>query len=301
MQTNTTSTRLPSTSQPPSLLKEKGFKFIEQILNDPDMGEEDARRIDREKKIGYFAYLDSLKAGTIWLDKFITVNPEMLRLKEKVKLLATEPDTVLILGESGTGKELIARALHGTKDQATFIDINCAGLPEHLIEAELFGYTEGSFTGALKGGREGLFQKAAGGTLFLDEIGELPLNLQAKLLRVLQERRVRRVGAHESEPITCRFICATHQDLITEVSNKAFRLDLYYRISTITLQTLPLEKRVEDIPLIVRELDKHKGTFPTDFNWPLFVASHPSYMRGNVRSLEQLVRRYQLFKELPTI
>lgn len=298
MQTNITTGKLPSAMQPPKKTREELIKIIEAYQ---EKGFEDvAREIDTANKLGYFATKEKLlnHPSDYWLDQFITQDQKMLHLKEKIRILTSEKDEVLLIGESGTGKELLARALHGDKDKEKFVEINCAGLPEHLIESELFGHVKGSFTGATQD-TEGLFQKAEGGTLFLDEMGELPLQLQAKLLRVLQFRTIRKVGGKESIPVNFRLVCATHQNLTEAISEGKFRLDLYYRISTIQLFTTPLRERPEDIPLIVQKLDENKGTFPTNFPWQSLALKHGLY--GNVRNLQHIVRRYQLFKELPEV
>lgn len=291
-----------SNNQPPALMREKYITMIETLLKQGTKADiELAQSLDKQYKVGYFEEQEKLKfqPHEAILDQLITQDKHMLDLKNKVRRLINEQDNVHLFGESGTGKELLAKALHGTKSRETFVDINCAGLPESLIEAELFGYAAGSFTGALKEGRMGLFQKAEGGTLFLDEVGELPFNTQAKLLRVLQERRVRRVGALESEPINCRIITATHHPLDAMIKTGGFRLDLYFRIATITLKTIPLRQRIEDIPLIVSKLDENSGTFPSSFSWASYLATHE--LMGNVRELQMIVRRYQLFQELPKI
>ncbi len=293
------SSKTPSLSQPPTLTREKGFELVKKLIAN---GQEDiARDIDKKQDIGYFEELEQLKCAKHdwWLDKFITQDESMLKMKHKIRQLVSVEDNVLVCGESGTGKELIAQALHGNKHPDLFLDINCAGLPEHLIEAELFGYVEGAFTGARKGGYEGLLLAAGKGTVFLDEIGELGLVLQAKLLRVIQTRKIRRVGSDKNEELSCRFIFATHQRIRENALSGLFRNDLYWRISTITLETLPLRDRLDDIPLIIAKLDESYGTFPSDFPWDKYMAKNS--LAGNVRELEQIVRRYQLFKELPQV
>ena len=234
-----------------------------------------------------------------WLGKFITQDEDMKTVKKHVRILSLEQDPVLIYGATGTGKELIARALHGSRG-GKFISINCAGLPEHLIESELFGHVKGSFTGAATD-KQGLFAEAQGGTLFLDEVGELPMTLQAKLLRALQENTIRRVGSNTEEKICTRFVSATHQDLLKARAAKLFRDDLYYRLTTVILELKSLIDRIADIPLIVASINKlqkdTKKHFPEEFDWTNF--KNP--LEGNVRQLQQIVRRYQLFKELPTL
>lgn len=225
-----------------------------------------------------------------WLSKIRTCHEPTKQTKKQARKLAKVNDPVLIQGPSGTGKELLARALHGNKE-GNFVAINCAGLPEHLIESELFGHVKGAFTGATEKDKQGLFQEAANGTLFLDEMGELPLMLQAKLLRVLQEYKVRKVGSNKEETITCRIVAATHHNLEELVGLHKFRLDLYYRLSTFILQTYPLSDRLDDIPLIANSINPE---FPVDsVDW------NKVQLQGNVRSLQQVVRRWEVLGEAP--
>ena len=158
--------------------------------------------------------------------------------------------TVLITGESGTGKELFAQAVHYASPRlhGPFIKINCASIPENLLESELFGYDEGAFTGARKGGKPGKFEMANGGTIFLDEIGDMTMPMQAKLLRVLQEREVERVGGTKTNPVDVRVIAATNRDIELMMEQGSFRQDLYYRLNIITLHIPPLRERPEEIP-----------------------------------------------------
>jgi transcriptional regulator with PAS, ATPase and Fis domain len=269
-------------------------KWVEAIQDLLDVGATDqAKRIDKEHNVGFFS---KTTKALRYLDKFITCNLQMLKLKEQVLRLAdpTITDPVLILGETGTGKELLAHALHADKI-GNFVEINCAGLPEHLIESELFGYVDGAYTGAKKGGQAGLIELAgqdskgnqARGSLFLDEIGELPLQVQAKLLRVLNDGRVRKVGGSTYEWVDFRLICATHQS-IDAPDYKHFRRDLYHRISLIELRTLPLIQRKEDIKPIIESLQigAHDKLFDR------YIKDNT--LGGNVRDLQKLVRRLQL-------
>jgi DNA-binding NtrC family response regulator len=214
----------------------------------------------------------------------------------RIKRIAPTPSTVLIHGESGTGKELAARALHrmSLRSDGPFVPINCAAIAEELIESELFGHVKGAFTGAAAG-REGLFYYARGGTLFLDEISELPLPLQAKLLRVLEERRVRPVGSEQEVPVDVRVVAATNRDLVEEVAAGRFRRDLYYRLQVVEVVLPPLRERIEDLPdlvdyfigqlaarLGVAELAHDEAALArlARYSWP-----------GNVRELKNLVER----------
>lgn len=204
--------------------------------------------------------------------------------------------TALITGESGTGKELVARALHDQSDrsQANFVPINCAAIPTGLVESELFGHRKGSFTGAMTD-RIGRFELAHGGTIFLDEIGDLSLDMQVKLLRVLQERKVDPVGGTKSVPVDVRVVAATHRDLEHEITAGRFREDLYYRLNVLPLNTPALRQRSQDVPVLLAHFASHfaqKGqtpiTFATDFMGALQDYAWP----GNVRELSNLVDRF---------
>lgn len=187
--------------------------------------------------------------STTKLDVIIGASPQTLQLKSEIIRLAKSPSTVLITGESGTGKELVARAIHNASDrnQAPFVAINCGGIPDTLMESELFGYVAGTFTGGLKSGKIGKFELADSGTIFLDEIGTMPLYMQVKLLRVLQEKQISRLGANDVIDIDVRIIAATNEDLTERISQNAFREDLYYRLNVIPLEIMPLRERKEDI------------------------------------------------------
>lgn len=218
-----------------------------------------------------------------WLDRFITTDETLLRVKEQVKKLSFAQEPVLIQGDSGTGKELIARALHGTRC-GKFVDLNCAGLPDNLIESELFGHVKGAFTGAWQD-KAGLFQEAQNGTIFLDEIGELRPLLQSKLLRVIQQRVIRRVGSNDNEDINCRIVCASHKHILSAVSDGEFRLDLYYRLAVFELELKPLcERPLEDFQLLVKSL----GGDDEDAEY--LYANRPR-LAGNIRSVQRYMSR----------
>ena len=220
--------------------------------------------------------------GMKWLDRFLTTDPDLLKVKEHVKILAPTHWPVMILGESGTGKELIARALHGSR-AGRFVGINCAAISENLVESELFGHVKGSFTGAYTD-KQGLLTRASSGTAFLDEIGDLQYSLQAKLLRAIQEKTIRRVGSVDDEEISCRIVCGTHKDIEMEL-NETFRLDLFYRLSTFMLKLKPLSER----PLgDFVELAKFFGGDDEDAT-RLFDNRHR--MPGNIRQVEQYFTR----------
>jgi DNA-binding NtrC family response regulator len=227
--------------------------------------------------------------------QFMTVSPAMLRILRTLEPVIGSGVTVLIEGESGTGKELIARAMHdkGPRKDGPFVAVNCAGIPETLLESEMFGYEKGAFTGAAAR-RAGKFEAAHGGTLFLDEVGELPRALQAKLLRVLQDRTFERVGGQESVTVDVRFVSATNRDLMAEVRAGNFREDLFYRLSVFPVRLLPLRERPEDLPVLaqhfLRRFSAEEGKEIKGFapNALATLAAHP--FPGNVRELENIVR-----------
>jgi two-component system response regulator HydG len=230
------------------------------------------------------------------IDELVARSPVMAPVVAMVKRAAASDSTVLITGESGTGKEVVARAIHnsGDRKQARFVPVNCGAIPENLIESELFGHVKGSFTGAT-GDRTGLFEEAGGGTLFLDEIAELPLGMQVKLNRVLQERKVRRVGGSDEHPIDVRVIAATNVDLRARVTAGQFREDLFYRVNVLHIALPALRERREDIPalaayLLDRQATRHDATlegFTEEALSALVKYSWP----GNVRELENAIER----------
>nr|WP_320135422.1 sigma 54-interacting transcriptional regulator [uncultured Amphritea sp.] len=201
----------------------------------------------------YRRALDKEQTGAHYhINDLIGRSPAIQNVNEKIKKVAGGDASVLIRGESGTGKELYAHALHllSERSKGPFIKINCAAIPEHLLESELFGYAEGAFTGAKRGGKQGKFQLANKGTLFLDEIGDMPLSMQAKLLRVLQDREIEAVGSNRLVKIDVRLVTATHQPLEKLVESNEFREDLYYRINVVSVALPPLRDRREDIPAL---------------------------------------------------
>src|SRR6266403_1418257 len=213
-------------------------------------------------KVVNFKLVEVGDSTDAFLSRFITVNPELITLKADVKKLAPIDEdndqlfSVLITGPTGTGKELIALALHGDR-VGDFVPINCAGLPSELVESELFGHVKGSFTGAINE-KIGLMKLANKGTLFLDEIGELPMPAQAKLLRAIQSKKIRKVGGDKDENINCRIVCATHRNLKDMCEVERFRIDLYSRISTYELKISGLSERHEDIIPIIESIDGGK-------------------------------------------
>lgn len=223
-------------------------------------------------------------------------SPKFLRALDLAKRVANSAAHVLVMGESGSGKEVIARAIHayGGRKKGPFVAINCSAIPENLLEAELFGYAKGSFTGAIEK-RIGLFEEANGGTLFLDEIGDLSLPLQAKLLRVLQERKIKRIGENQSRNVDVRVISATHKNLRQEVQEGRFREDLFFRLNVIPIVLPPLRERQEDImPLSEFFLKKHAALNGVAVKGFTKVASEyllKNSWRGNVRELENVIER----------
>lgn len=230
-------------------------------------------------------------------EDFIGESYEIKRIKEYAKNVANSPSTILIEGESGTGKEVLAQSIHNYSHRKNFgfVAINCGAISKNLIESELFGYEEGAFTGAKKGGQPGKFELANGGTLFLDEIGEMPLEMQVNLLRVLQEGVVTRVGGNKYIPVNVRIIAATNKDLRKEVARGTFRQDLYYRLSVIPIIIPPLRERKEDIKLLIQHFLKVKSQ---KLNKDIPVISQENYFKminspweGNVRELENFIEK----------
>ncbi len=230
------------------------------------------------------------------INTIIGVSPEIRALRELIKTLGPSDSTVLILGESGTGKELVAKALHECSSRAKgpFIPVNCGAIPKDLLESELFGHKRGSFTGAISD-RKGRFQLADKGTLFLDEIGDMSMDLQVKLLRVLQERKVDPVGSLGAIPIDVRVIAATHQNIESLIDEGRFRKDLYYRLNIMPVEVQPLAERVKDIPVLIEHFARQQAQgakapisisqasmeLLSNYDWP-----------GNVRELSNLIDRY---------
>ena len=236
------------------------------------------------------------------LGRMITAAPEMLKVARTIERVANTNVSVMLLGASGTGKELLARGLHDASDRAggSFVAINCAAIPENLLESELFGHEKGAFTGAVKT-TEGKIELAAGGTLFLDEVGDIPLNLQVKLLRFLQERVIERIGSRKSIAVDTRIVCATHQDLEAMIADGRFREDLFYRLAEIVVKIPGLAERTGDPALLAKaflarfakEMNPAVKGFASDalaaidgWGWP-----------GNVRELENRVKRAVIMTE----
>lgn len=230
-------------------------------------------------------------------DHLMGKSPAFMEVKNQARKAAKGESNVLILGESGTGKELFAHAIHNDsrRSMGTFVKVNCAAIPSELIESELFGYEDGSFTGAKKGGKLGKFEVADGGTIFLDEIGELPLHMQVKLLRVLQEKEIERVGATGTIPVDVRIIAATNRNLEEMVAKREFRLDLYFRLKVMQITVPPLRERTADIKILVNSfLGKYQSLMKKKVKGinehALNLLSHYSWP-GNIRELENVIER----------
>lgn len=245
----------------------------------------------------YQEELKNIRGAKYSWDTIIGNSLTMQRVKAMSSKSAKTDSNVLIMGESGTGKELFAHAIHNDSKRfdGPFVKINCAAIPKDLLESELFGYEEGAFTGAKKQGKIGKFELANGGTIFLDEIGDMPLDMQVKILRVLQEREIERIGSNKTIPVDCRIIAATNRNLLERIKENEFREDLYYRLNVINIEVPPLRDRKEDIELLslklMEKLSNSLGHYVSNitvealeclkaYNWP-----------GNIRELENIIER----------
>jgi transcriptional regulator with PAS, ATPase and Fis domain len=243
----------------------------------------------------YLQDLEENNGAKYTLHDIKTVSKPMIELKEKVKNIASGDISVLIRGESGTGKELFAHSIHrlSPRSHQPFIKVNCGAIPEHLLESELFGYEEGAFTGAKKGGKKGKFLLADGGSIFLDEIGDMPLNMQVKLLRVLQEKEVEPVGSVQPISVNVRVIAATNRPLEKMIEEKRFREDLFYRINVITLKVPALRDRPEDIlhltDFFLEKISKRAGKRITKINEEVRKVFDQHNWPGNLRELENVI------------
>lgn len=289
-------TAFSTTEQAVEAMKHGAYNYIAKPFKVDEIKLLIRNAIEKQQLVRENAFLKGEKSRQHSFSGMIGKSKKMLELFQMIGKVASSNATVMIAGESGTGKELAARAIHLNSERRDrpFVAVNCGAIPETLMESEFFGHVKGAFTGAV-GERPGLFEQACGGTLFLDEIGEVPLLLQAKLLRAIQEREVRRVGGGETKRVDVRIITATNRDLEKQVAEGGFREDLFYRLNVVQLTMPPLRERLEDIPLLVDYfLAKHTAGNPLghggisaaalDFLW--------SYQfPGNVRELENIIER----------
>lgn len=268
------------------------------LQQDLALAEETLRRVDSE--------IEALRSQVLRIDGVVLQSPAMQRVAELAVRVAKVSSTVLITGESGVGKEVVTRLIHNESPRAggPFIKINCGALPRDLLESELFGYEGGAFTGAQRQGKHGLIELAGGGTLFLDEIGEVPLDLQVKLLTVLQDRAVTRVGGTRAIPVDVRVVAATNRDLKEMVAQRSFRSDLYYRLNVVPIHVPPLLERREDIlPLIhhfTSEFCRQYG-LERRITERVLRRLHHYHWPGNVRELRNVVERLVVMSPLPLI
>jgi two-component system response regulator GlrR len=263
-------------------------------------------QVEKALQVSGSRAVSSLSGDGLWREEIITRSPEMEAILAKARLVASSDASVMIFGESGTGKELLARAIHRASTRATqpFVAVNCGAIPEQLLESELFGHVKGAFTGAASD-YKGLFQAAGRGTVFLDEIGDMPLPLQVKLLRVLQEKEVRPIGSTQAVKVDVRIISATHRNLEEAIKAGTFREDLYYRLHVVALSLPSLSQRREDIPVLAAHFLKNLATrygktlngFAQDalevlvkHNWP-----------GNVRELYNVIEQAVALATTPII
>lgn len=245
----------------------------------------------------YKERLKKVQGNYFALDNIIGNNKKIIELKETIRRVANSDSTVLITGESGTGKEIFANAIHeiSNRQDKNFVKINCAAIPENILESELFGYEEGAFTGAVKGGKIGKFEMAHMGTLFLDEIGDMSFDMQSKMLRVLQDKVVERVGGNSPKKVNVRLIAATNQNLLKKIEKGEFREDLYYRLNVLLLELPPLRERLDDIEplceffiskynnkfgIYIEKIDDEAMDYLLNYMWP-----------GNIRELENVIER----------
>lgn len=236
------------------------------------------------------------------VNSFIGMSPGAVECRKKVENYAPSGATVIIFGETGTGKEILAQSIHACskRNGGPFVAVNCSAIESSLLESELFGYSDGAFTGAKKGGKEGLFEIAHNGTIFLDEIGDISQEAQAALLRVIQEREIRRVGSGKTIPVDVRIIAATNRNLERMIDEGKFRLDLYYRLKILEIHVPPLRRRLEDIPLLVEHFCQQFHIDSSLFTPELLRKMQHYYWKGNVRELRNFVEKVSLLaNEVP--
>lgn len=268
----------------------QGFDFLEAFMENYS--------VSAEHELAYYKQeVKNLQNTKYTIDNIIGASNQIKMLKKQIRYAADYDSTVMISGETGTGKELVAHSIHALSKRKThdFIRINAASIPENLAESELFGYSEGSFTGAKKGGSKGKFLLADKGTLFIDEIDKISYSIQSKLLRVLQEREIDLIGSEKSIPVDVRIIVASNQDLKKMVEKGTFREDLYYRLNVVEIVIAPLRERTEDIPLIIDDfrerLDNTMGLSVTGISPEVMQALKEYSWPGNVRELHNVIER----------
>jgi two-component system response regulator PilR (NtrC family) len=299
-------TAYTSTKSAIEAMKLGAYDYISKPFDVEELKVVAQKAIERAELAQENVYLRRELEQKYTFNNIIGKSPRMQAIFQLVERMARTNSTVLVQGESGTGKELIARAIHFASPRSArrFLSINCGALPENLLESELFGHERGAFTGAVRE-KKGLFQEADRGTLFLDEIGEMTPTMQVKLLRVLQEKMIRKVGGTDEEPVDVRIIAATNQDLENRIASGDFREDLYYRINVLPINLPPLRQRREDVPLLVdfflqkycrqmelpaRQISIEAMQILEGYDWP-----------GNVRELENLIERVLALSHAETI
>ena len=257
----------------------------------------DKNKLLEDKLSVYKNELKSIRGAKYSWESIIGHAPSMQDVKHMASRSAKTQSNVLIVGESGTGKELFAHAIHNDslKAEGPFIKINCAAIPKDLLESELFGYEEGAFTGAKKQGKIGKFELANGGTIFLDEIGDMPMSMQVKILRVLQEKEIERIGSHKTVPVDCRIIAATNKNLQEAIKDGEFREDLYYRLNVINIEVPPLRCRKEDMDVLtfklMNKLSEQLGRYVNSISNEALEALKAYNWPGNIRELENIIER----------
>jgi two-component system response regulator PilR (NtrC family) len=287
-------------------MKQGAYDYLTKPFKVDEINAVIGRAMEKRRLVAENLALREQVAGRVRLAQLLGRSRAMQKVFELIGKIHSTRTSVLITGESGTGKELVARALHteGVRSGGSFVAVNCGAIPDELMESELFGHIKGSFTGA-HADKPGLFRQAQGGTLFLDEIGELSLGLQVKLLRALQERKVKPVGASTETEVDVRVVAATNRDLEAEVARGAFRQDLYYRLNVIEVRLPPLRQRREDVPLLVEHFVRR---FAADQDKELRGLDPAALKRleeydfpGNVRELENIIERAVALAPGPTI
>jgi DNA-binding NtrC family response regulator len=283
-------------------IKKGAFDYLTKPLDKDVLLITVKRAVERVDLLKENLHLQKALFDRFKIEGIIGHSPKMVESVEVMKKVSSSTVTVLVLGESGTGKELAARAIHYNSPRRAkpFTAVNCAAIPDNLIESELFGYEPGAFTGAASRSI-GLFEASDGGTIFLDEIGDLPALTQSKILRVLQDKEIRRLGSRENIKINVRIIAATNKDLEKEITNKSFREDLYYRLKVITIELPPLRERKEDIPELVdffiTKYNKEFGKRVKGIEESALKALREYHWPGNIRQLESVTERAVLMCE----